>query len=121
MALNDSLKLIAHALSSFKKVIEADTDVSTLDLNLLENLNTNQFLNYIKLVQDISTLEAESEKAELLDAEFKLLLDDLSHIEKQLDTLNQLGREALVVVEHLEKEHGIENKKKKSSPRWTYS
>lgn len=121
MALNDSLKLIAHALSNFKKVIEADTDVSVLDLNLLENLNTNQFLNYIKLEQDISILEAESEKAELLDAEFNLLLEDLSHIEKQVETLNQLGKEALVVLEHVEKEHGIDNKKKKSSQRWTYS
>lgn len=107
MSLNDSSRLIAHGLSSFKKVIEADTDVSTIDLNLIENLNTNQFLNYIKLEQDISVLESESERADLLEAEFKLLLEDLSKIETQVDKLNQISREALIWVEHIEKESNL--------------
>lgn len=107
MSLNDSSRLIAHGLSSFKKVIEADTAVSTIDLNLLENLNTNQFLNYIKLEQDMSVLESESERAELLEAEYNLLLEDLSHIEQQVDKLSQISREALIWVEHLEKENNM--------------
>lgn len=109
MSLNDSSRLIAHGLSNFKKVIEADTDVSTIDLNLLENLNTNQFLNYIKLEQDISVLESETERAELLEAEFNLLLEDLSQIEHQVDKLNQISHEALIWVEHLEKEIKMSN------------
>lgn len=104
MSLSESLKLVAQALSSFKKVIEADTEVTTVDLNLLENLNTNQFLNYIKLEEDISKIETESEKADLLEAELKLLIADLLHIERQVDTLNQLGKESLIWAEHLEKE-----------------
>lgn len=104
MAPNDLLRLIARALSSFKKVIDADTEVSTIDLNLLEWLNTNQFLNYIKLELDISTLAAATEKNELLEAEFNLILEDLSHIELQILKLNQLGKEALLLVEYLENE-----------------
>ena len=42
-------KLISNALKITSKLIESDTNISTIDLNLLENLNTNQSLNYIKL------------------------------------------------------------------------
>lgn len=107
MALDNSLKLIAHALASFKKVIEADTDVSTIDLGLLENLNTNQFLNYIKLEQDITNIETESERADLLQAEFNSLLEDLAQIEKQAETLDRIGQEALVMLDLLEEKQGI--------------
>lgn len=107
MSLDDSSKLIAHALLNFKKVVEADTDVSSIDLSLLENLNTNQFLNYIKLEQDITNLESESEKAQLLETEFNNLKDDLSHIENQVQTLENLGEEILLWLDHLERENGI--------------
>lgn len=66
MALKDTAKLISHALTTLSNVIEADTDISTIDLNLLENLNTNQSLNYIKLEQNLNVLEKDAERLEQL-------------------------------------------------------
>lgn len=57
MASLDSGKLIKHALNQTRLMFESDSEVSTIDLNLLENLNTNQSLNYIKLEQELSALE----------------------------------------------------------------
>lgn len=51
-------KLIHHALNTASKLIDSDTGISTIDLNLLENLNTNQSLNYLKLEKNLD--EAES-------------------------------------------------------------
>jgi chemotaxis protein CheY-P-specific phosphatase CheC len=66
MALKDTAKLISHGLTSLSNVIETDTDISTIDLNLLENLNTNQSLNYIKLEQNLNVLEKDAERLEQL-------------------------------------------------------
>lgn len=60
MTLKDSGKLINNALNLLSRIVESDTDVSTIDINLLENLNTNQSLNYIKLEQKLNTLEKDA-------------------------------------------------------------
>lgn len=83
MALAESGRLVAHALAQAQAVIEADTQVSTVDLRLLENLNTNQFLNYIKLEKDLDALELDSRQMALLKTEVDELKADLAHIEKQ--------------------------------------
>lgn len=62
----DTPKLVEHALTTLSKVIESDTNISTIDLNLLENLNTNQSLNYIKLENNLNDLEANGKHLELL-------------------------------------------------------
>lgn len=61
MTLKDSGKLIHHGLNNLLKLIDNDTEISTVDLNLLENLNTNQSLNYIKLEQKLSSLDKNSQ------------------------------------------------------------
>lgn len=64
-------KLTSHALDVVAKIVESDTDATTVDLNLLENLNTNQSLNYIKLEQSLSSIDASSRKLEIMSM-FKL-------------------------------------------------
>lgn len=58
--LKETNKLINHSLNLTSKLIESDTNVSIIDLNMLENLNTNQSLNYIKLEQNLNQLELNS-------------------------------------------------------------
>lgn len=60
--LADTTRLIRHALNQSLKLVESDTEVSTIDVNLLGNLNTNQSLNYIKLEQHLNSLELDSKK-----------------------------------------------------------
>lgn len=51
-------KLIHHALNTASKLVDSDTSISTIDLNLLENLNTNQSLNYLKLEKNLDDIES---------------------------------------------------------------
>lgn len=93
MALRDTAKAINSTLHLALKLAESDTEVSTIDLDLLINLNTNQSLNYIKLEQDLGQLEKETEKSQALKEEFQLLKDDISHLERQAQALSELTDE----------------------------
>ncbi|CCG21598.1 hypothetical protein CORT_0A12130 [Candida orthopsilosis Co 90-125] len=90
----DTPKLVEHALTTLSKVIESDTNISTVDLNLLENLNTNQSLNYIKLENNLNDLEANGKHLELLEKEFdqhsKLLFDIEKKVTKIEAIINEL-------------------------------
>ncbi|KAM9892936.1 hypothetical protein OXX80_009126 [Metschnikowia pulcherrima] len=86
-ASKDTARMVTHALTSAQKVVDADTEVSTTDLALLSNLNTNQFLNYIKLDQQLGALEKDTQKMVAAKTEVASLLADLDHIEKQVDAL----------------------------------
>lgn len=80
MTLKETPKLINHALNRLSKVIDCDTEATTIDLNLLENLNTNQSLNYIKLEQHLNTLEKDAKLLEQLNKEYtgySKLLEDI--------------------------------------------
>lgn len=65
-ALKDSTRLVGNSLNLLSKLVESDTEVSTIDLNLIENLNTNQSLNYIKLEQRLNNLEKNANNLEEL-------------------------------------------------------
>lgn len=91
--LADTSRLIRHALNQSLRLVESDTEVSTIDVNLLANLNTNQSLNYIKLEQHLNSLEVDSKKLLVLEEELVLLVNDLDHIEKQVDTLREVAGE----------------------------
>lgn len=102
--LKETPRLVGHALNQALQLIESDTQVSTIDMNLLVNLNTNQSLNYIKLEQDLSELETAAKKSEVLQEEFKLLQQDLEHIEKLVEVVSDLVRELDEWTQELEKE-----------------
>lgn len=91
--LADTTRLIRHALNQSLKLVESDTEVSTIDVNLLSNLNTNQSLNYIKLEQHLNSLEQDSKHMLAMDTELLLLVKDLDHIEKQVDALCEITAE----------------------------
>lgn len=93
MALRETNKIIHHGLNLASKVIESDTQVSTVDLNLLENLNTNQSLNYIKLEQNLITLEKNAKKYESLTNEFKSYQMQLESIETQVEKVSLITKE----------------------------
>lgn len=95
LAPRDTGRLVAHALALAQKVVDSDTEVSTIDLQLLANLNTNQFLNYIKLDQQLGTLEQDTEKMALFKQEAVLLMKDLDQIENQVDSLVAITEELL--------------------------
>lgn len=91
--LTDTTRLIRHALNQSRRLVVSDTEVSTIDVNLLANLNTNQSLNYIKLEQHLNSLELDTKKLLVLEEELLLLVNDLTHIEKQVDTLCDVAGE----------------------------
>ncbi|ODV80454.1 uncharacterized protein CANTADRAFT_24994 [Suhomyces tanzawaensis NRRL Y-17324] len=86
-------KLASNALNLLSKVIDSDTEVSTIDLNLLENLNTNQSLNYIKLEQKLNVLEKNSQSLEKLDAEYKSYTEALDAIELKVQKMEKIAGE----------------------------
>ena len=53
----DSSQLISNSFFLLSQLMDSDTEAAVVDLNLLENLNTNQSLNYIKLDQYFTDLE----------------------------------------------------------------
>lgn len=55
--LGDTNRLINQSLNIISRIVDNDTEATTIDLNLLENLNTNQSLNYIKLERNLTDLE----------------------------------------------------------------
>ena len=87
MALKDTPKLIHHGLSTLSRLVDSDTDISTIDLNLLENLNTNQSLNYIKLEQSLNVLDKQATDKEVLQQQLEQYDSIIRDIECQVDTL----------------------------------
>uniref|UniRef100_A0A0L0P497 Uncharacterized protein n=1 Tax=Candidozyma auris TaxID=498019 RepID=A0A0L0P497_CANAR len=101
--LKDTQKLAGYALNQAVKLMESDTQVSTIDMNLLVNLNTNQSLNYIKLEQDLNEIEESTKKSQALQEEFELLRLDLNHIERQVDVMSEIIKELDGWTKELEK------------------
>ncbi|KAI5957537.1 hypothetical protein KGF57_003231 [Candida theae] len=89
----DTPKLVEHALTTLSKVAESDTNVSTIDLNLLENLNTNQSLNYIKLEKNLNELEGNGKHLQLLKKEFDHHAELLVDIERKITKLEAVVNE----------------------------
>ncbi|WLF77504.1 hypothetical protein PVL30_001222 [Lodderomyces elongisporus] len=58
----ESTRIINQSLDVLSRLVESDTNVSIIDLNLLENLNTNQSLNYIKLEKELEQIKENSKK-----------------------------------------------------------
>ncbi|GBL48449.1 hypothetical_protein [Candidozyma auris] len=99
----DTQKLAGYALNQAVKLMESDTQVSTIDMNLLVNLNTNQSLNYIKLEQDLNEIEESTKKSQALQEEFESLRLDLNHIERQVDVMAEIIKELDGWTKELEK------------------
>ena len=75
-ALKDSTRYIDSSLNVLSKLVESDTEISTIDLNIIENLNTNQSLNYIKLEQKLNNLEDNANSLEGL-SKYQVLNNEL--------------------------------------------
>lgn len=60
----DSNQLISNSLFLLSQLMDSDTEAVIVDLNLLENLNTNQSLNYIKLDQYFTNIEQSTQDLE---------------------------------------------------------
>ncbi|CAK7902092.1 hypothetical protein CAAN1_07S00650 [[Candida] anglica] len=96
----DTPRLIHNSLNLVSQIVESDTEVSVIDLNLLENLNTNQSLNYIKLEQSLVTLEKnaqiqENQKSILEGYTTKIdqLEDSIGKLEEVTGELDQWSKE----------------------------
>ncbi|CAH6721308.1 hypothetical protein CLIB1444_05S08196 [[Candida] jaroonii] len=90
MTSKDTTKLTNHSLNVLSKLIDSDTQVSTIDLNLLENLNTNQSLNYIKLENNLNQIEKNSDLLKGINDEYeryRKFIDDIDRESKILDDL----------------------------------
>mmetsp|Transcript_1510 Transcript_1510/g.1632 ORF Transcript_1510/g.1632 Transcript_1510/m.1632 type:complete len:110 (+) Transcript_1510:994-1323(+) len=92
-ALKDSTKYIGNSLNVLSKLVESDTEISTIDLNIIENLNTNQSLNYIKLEQQLNKLEDNAHSLEDLNNEFKSFATKLLEIENQIEKIETITKE----------------------------
>ncbi|ABN64210.2 hypothetical protein PICST_34764 [Scheffersomyces stipitis CBS 6054] len=89
----DTPKLANYVLNTLSKLIESDTEISTIDLNLLENLNTNQSLNYIKLEQNLNVLDKNAHKLEQLQTEFSCYRQILDDIETKITKIDKIAKE----------------------------
>lgn len=90
MTSKDTSKLTNHSLNVLSKLIDSDTQVSTIDLNLLENLNVNQSLNYIKLENNLNQIEKNSELLKGINDEYeryRKFIDDIERESKILEGL----------------------------------
>ncbi|CAG87470.2 DEHA2D18656p [Debaryomyces hansenii CBS767] len=92
-ASKDSTRYIGNSLNVLSKLVEADTEISTIDLNIIENLNTNQSLNYIKLEQKLNNLEDNANSLEGLNNEFKSFNTTLLEIENQINKIEIITKE----------------------------
>ncbi|KAI5964640.1 uncharacterized protein KGF55_001709 [Candida pseudojiufengensis] len=92
----DTSRIVNNALNVLSKLVESDTNISTVDLNLLENLNTNQALNYIKLENDMIELESNGKQLENfnqeneIDHHSKVLLEIEENVSKLENIINEL-------------------------------
>lgn len=93
MAAPGTSKLVSRALAQSRKIIESDTEVTTIDLNLLANLNTNQSLNYIKLESHLTAIEKDLQQRQALEEEIAALKEDLEHIERNVSLMGELVSE----------------------------
>lgn len=89
----DTPRLIHHGLSTLYRLVESDTEVSSIDLNLLENLNTNQSLNYIKLEQSLEVLDKAATSNEVLRQQFAQYDEIIKDIDRQVTTMEALVEE----------------------------
>lgn len=105
MSLRDTPRLVEHALHLTSRIVESDTDTSVIDLNLLENLNTNQLLNYIKLEQSMNDIDKSASRYAQATAEFRALQRQLDEIEQLIDVVTAVVGEldqwaaALIIAE----------------------
>ncbi|CAK9440490.1 uncharacterized protein LODBEIA_P45820 [Lodderomyces beijingensis] len=83
-------RIIHQSLTALSRLIESDTNVSTIDLNLLENLNTNQSLNYIKLENDLNQIERNGNQLVQLKADFDASSELLAQVENKIRTLEEI-------------------------------
>lgn len=86
-------QLVSQALKSALKLVDSDADVSTIDLDLLANLNTNQSLNYIELEQQLNKLEKNTQKMAAMKEEFSLLVNSLDEIETYVSSIEEVADE----------------------------
>lgn len=89
----DTPQLVSQALKSALKLIDSDADVSTIDLDLLANLNTNQSLNYIELEQQLNKLEKNAKNMAAMKEEFSLLVTSLDEIETYVSSIEEIATE----------------------------
>lgn len=106
MTLKETPKLINSALHSLSKVIEADTEATTIDLSLLSNLNTNQSLNYIKLEQHLNSIEKDATRLQALNTEYNGYRDMLTDIEANVDKMEAITRDLDLWSKEVEKRCG---------------
>lgn len=51
-------RLVHKALTILARIVDSDIAATTIDVDLFENLNTNQALNYLSLSQNMDELES---------------------------------------------------------------
>lgn len=51
-------RLVHKALTTLARIVDSDIAATTIDVNLFENLNTNQALNYLSLGQNLDELSS---------------------------------------------------------------
>lgn len=98
-------KLINHGLNIVSNIVELDTDTTVIDLQLLQNLNTNQAVNYIKLSQLLSTLQKNHDELANNDLEaIGHLIDDIDSKVSSLEAItNELNKWSVDLYEKVSK------------------
>lgn len=96
----DTPKLVNQGLNALSQIVENDNYSLVIDLNLIENLNTNQSLNYIKLEANLNQISETSQHIRQLKAQFNeydKMLDDIDaavgNIEAVVQELDVLTKE----------------------------
>lgn len=99
----DTPQLVNQGLNALSQVIENDTYLLIVDLNLLENLNTNQSLNYIKLENNLLQLQERGQALEALNGQLNHYEGMLSQIETSVALMETVIAELDTLTAELKK------------------
>ena len=90
---DSSQELIKESIANLTKIIENDTDISLIDLNLIQQLNTQKTLNLMKVETKLDQILNESKQITQINEELVGTLDKLNTLEGQINSLEQIAKE----------------------------
>ncbi|ODV62083.1 uncharacterized protein ASCRUDRAFT_33085 [Ascoidea rubescens DSM 1968] len=90
---DSSQELIKDSITNITRIIENDTDISLIDLNLIQQLNTQKTLNLMKLERKLDLILNESKQITQINEDLTNTLTKLNVLENQVNHLERIAKE----------------------------
>ncbi|GMM38277.1 hypothetical protein DASC09_056160 [Saccharomycopsis crataegensis] len=86
-------ELIRNSLEEMKKVFENDTEEFLNDVNLIQQLNTNESLKSVKLQEKLECMVKDSQEIRDSNAALSEINSQLTELENQTDNMQAITKE----------------------------